>query len=212
MKTGTTKQKGFTLPELLVGVTLFGVVGLGLLNFVNDALRSLSVESRAALAALELNNTMGLISSELRMSSSVSPYLVGNDETVVTCSNALAISSTSIRFLVVEDDPSSATSGLQPYYVGYIYNSATKELRRGEIAGTTVTNCTLPAGNPTSNSISQLLAENIVPVDINDDGTDEPLFNYDATTGTLTLTLGVEVKSGKRTVVQAARTRINLRT
>ena len=87
------------------------------------------------------------------------------------------MTSTKLKFLTVQDETAPSTSGVQPYYVGYWYDSATKRLLRGEIAGTTISNCTLPVGDPTTSAIAQVLVENVVPIDGNLDGTIDPVFS-----------------------------------
>jgi len=172
------KQKtGFGITELLVSLFIFSFVMLSLSSFSNLTFANLGVENRASAAARELKNAMELLSSELRMSSAVSPYLPGDIPATVNCSSQIVATATSIKFLVVHDD-SDGDSGIQPYYVGYVYDPAKQQLLRGEIAKLSSTNCTLPAGDPTSSNYARVIADRVYQWDSNKDGSDEPIFQY----------------------------------
>ena len=164
------QEHGFTLAEMLVSLGMFAVLGMSFISFSTSALHTLSSEDRAALATQELRSAEQLMSSEYRMSSSISPYIVGTTSSVVTCTSALAVTATTVKFLVVQDETATSTSGIQPYYVGYKYDSATKQLLRGEIPGTSITNCTPPAGDPTSSTYAKVVAENVVQIDADGNG------------------------------------------
>lgn len=199
MKARIAKQSGFTLAELLVSLSIFSLLGMSFVTFSTSALQRLSVENRISSASQELMNGLELLSSELRMSSSVSPYLVGTTATVVTCGSALSVTTTKVKFLVVQDENVASTWGLQPYYVGYYYNSATKQLLRGEIAGASITNCTLPAGDPTGVTYAKVLAENVVQIDADGNGTLDPVFSTSG--NSIVVNLGVQITGVKNTVV-----------
>lgn len=204
-------NKGFTLVELLVSMSLFGIVGLGLVAFTSNALRGLSDESRLSFAALEAKNALGMLSSELRMSSAISPYLPGTDSSATNCRAAVSANATTLRFMLAEDDSDAATAGIQPYYVGYRFDSISGTLLRGEIPGSTVTSCVVPAGDPASSAVAQTLAERVVQIDADGDGTLEPVFSLSG--DVLTVNLGVQLitQSGEETT-QHFVTKIYLRT
>jgi len=179
--------------ELLVAMFLFGVFGLSAVSLASSAFRDLGIESNLNLAALELNRALGLLSSELRMSSTLSPYLPGNNAALSDCSSAVAVTATTIKFFVVEDDPgASTTSGVQAYYVGYKYDSASQQLLRGEISVNSLTNCAVPATDPTTSAYAKPLAGRVVPVDTNSDGVAEAAFVR--TGSTIAVNLGVSAR------------------
>ena len=159
----------------MVSITIFSVVSAGVVTYITDSLRRLSVETKAALSAQELKNAISLMQSEMRMSSSVSPYNVGVDPTIVTCSAQFVTTPTTVRFLVSHDDP-SGTSGSQVYYVGYEYSAATQTLYRGEVAGVSATSCTLPLGDPLASATKKVLATKVVSIDADNDGTADNAF------------------------------------
>lgn len=181
---------GFTLIELLVSVSIFGIIGVGIISYIVETYRRLGLEVRAAVASQELNSAVQLLSSEVRMGASISPYITGIDPSLVNCSGAIAATADTLRFLVVHDDATSA-SGISAYYVGYLYDPATKILYRGEVPAPSVTACTLPAGDPLANGTRQVLATRVVRVDTTGDGAVEQIFNLSSPT--LALNIGIEV-------------------
>lgn len=183
-------MRGFTLIELLVSISIFSIIGLGIVGYTVDTLKRLGLESRAAIASQELNNAVNLLQAELRMAASVSPYNVGSDPAVVTCGAQVTATTTTLRFLVVHEDPASP-SGMQPYYVGYSYNAAERTLYRGEVASAALTSCTLPGTDPLNAATAQILARNIVAVDGDNDGIVDPIFSF--TSPELRLNIGVQV-------------------
>lgn len=210
MITREKSEHGFTLTELLVGMGIFSIVGLAMVSFTSRSFRILGVETKASEAAAELRNGIALLSTELRMSTSISPYIVGNVETVVNCSSQVAITGNTVRFLVTEDDASSSSSGMKAYYVGYQYNTTTGELLRGEVQAPSVYNCTLPASDPLSTSNAKTLARKVVLIDSNSNGSLEPAFALSG--GSLVVNLGVEVQSAdNRRILQPTTTRIQFR-
>ena len=186
------QQRGFTLIEMMVGLGMFSVLAFGMASVSSSVLRDIAVEGRASNATQGLKGALELLSTEMRMSSSVSPYLVGTSAAAVTCSGAFNLSTTQLRFMVVQDESTASTSGLQPYYVGYRYDAATKRLLRGEIPGTTISSCTVPAGDPASSTYATVLAEHIVQVDGDGDGTVDAAFTGSAST--ININLGVEIE------------------
>lgn len=208
------RQLGFTLTEVLVGISLFSIISLGLGKYLTQTFRRVGTENRSMLASMELRNAVNLLAGELRMAGSVSPYLPGDDPTLVTCSASIAVTPTTLRFLVVHDDATGG-SGLRPYYVGYRYDALTKQLLRGEIVSASSTSCSIPAGDPTAAGTAQVLADNVVAVDFDGNGTTESVFSYSAPN--LTLTLGTDVDSHEGTVAapknvsQKVRTQIFVR-
>lgn len=205
-------QKGFTLAELMVSMLMFGIVGMGLTGFTSSAIRELSNQSRLSFATLELKNAISMLSSEIRMSSAISPYIPGTNTTLTNCYGAVEVTSTTLRFLVSEDDAAATTTaGLRPYYVGYRFNSATGQLTRGEILGSTVTACTVPSGDPNSTTNGKTLAEKVVQIDADNNGSLDPVFSL--TNNVLTVNLGVQVSTpGNKTITQKFSTRVFLRT
>ena len=60
------------------------MIGLAFLSFITSVVHTTALENRASLATQELKNSLALLGTELRMSSAVSPYIVGNTASVVT--------------------------------------------------------------------------------------------------------------------------------
>ena len=204
------KELGATVSELLVSVLVFGLVSTSIASYATNIFTSLGLENRASASSRELRNAISLLSSELRMGASVSPYLPGEDPSLVHCQSQTIATGTTIRFLVVHDDP-SVIPGIQPYYVGYSYNSSTNQLYRGEVPGVTVTSCALPTEDPLSESYARVVAERVYPYDSNGDGIAEPIFAYNS--GTLTINLAVEVEAPNgESRTQGISTRIYTRT
>ena len=204
-----TQQNGFTLIELLVAISLFAIFSLGVVSFMTYNFRQIGLEARSAVAAQELRNAVNLLSNELRMGNSVSPYLPGIDASVVTCSANLQVTADSIRFLVVHDD-NTAVNGMTAYYVGYRYDSTTETLFRGEVASTSTTSCVVPGTDPLAADVEQILARRVVRIDSNDDLTLEPIFSF--ANPTLTVNLGMEVRGNNdRTMTQELSTQIRTR-
>ena len=203
-------QAGTTLVELLVGLSLASIGSLAMVSFLTSAMRSSSAEVRASKASMELRNAINILASEARMSSSVSPYLVGDNAVVVTCTGSVAVTSTTVRFLVTEDDP-AAPSGMTSYLVGYRYDPSTRRLIRGEIPRSSFTSCALPAGDPTDGTNGRTIAENVVAVDGDNNGSVDPVFVLSG--NRLTVNLGVRVAvDNDRVVLQSQDTRVYFRT
>ncbi len=199
-------EQGVGVAELLVGVFIFSIIILAISSFANLTFTNLGLENRASASSRELRNALALMSSELRMGSSVSPYLPGDDPAIINCLSQISTSSTSIRFLVIHDDI-SATSGIQPYYVGYSYDATKKQLLRGEIPGISITNCALPPGDPLSSAYARVVADRVYTYDNNGDGADESVFSY--ANGTLNVNLAVRVAAQNGTQrTQGVTTRI----
>ena len=207
-------QRGFTLMEMLVGLGLFSIIGLGMGKFLTQTFRRVGSENRSAIASMELRSALNLLASELRMGGAVSPYLPGIDPTLVTCTASISVTTTSVRFLVVHDEASSA-SGLRAYYVGYRYDPLTKQLLRGEVASTSTMACVVPATDPTLSPTAQILAENVEAVDFDNNGTNESVFAYTAPTLTVTLGAVVDTREGTlaapNKITQKVRTQIFVR-
>lgn len=186
-------QKGLTIVDMMVGLAMFGIISVAIMGFASKAFRTLGLESKGSDRSRELRAAMNAIASEVRMSSVVSPYLPGNNSALVNCTSLFSVTANTIKFLVVHDDEISALSGLQPYYVGYKYDSTTGSVLRGEIPATSISACTLPAGDPTAAPYAMTIASNISPVDSNNDGLSEPFFSYLG--GQLTINGGIKVVS-----------------
>jgi len=209
VKNSFTNDCGFSLIEALVAITMLNVIGLAAVAFMSKAFGDLSLQSRAALASQEVTNSLKLLASELRMSRSASPYLPGIDPTLVDCTSRLAVTSDSVRFLVPHEDASSST-GLSAYYVGYRYDSATEQLYRGAVSAPSTTSCNIPATDPLANTQEQLLAERVVPIDADGNGTNEPIFSRNGSQ--ITINLGVRVEGKNNTeVIQKLSTQVRVR-
>lgn len=201
-------QKGFTLTELLVSLSLFGVVGMSISSFMVDTMRRTSLESKMSRSTQEAQNAIQLATAELRLSSQISPYLPGTNVALSTCASAMTVDSTEIRFIVAHD-AASGTNGLSRYYVGYRYDATTKQLIRGEIATASATTCS-GSGNPTDASNGAVVASNIVRIDADGNGTIDPIFSRAG--DLVTINLGVEVKvNSKLTATQSLSTEVLLR-
>lgn len=187
-------QKGLGLVEVLVSIFIFSIAIVSIAAFNKLTFGNLGAENRISSSMRELKNAVGLLSAELRMSASISPYLPGNLPATVNCLSTIQASSNSISFLVVHDD-STASDGIQPYHVGYIYDSTTHQLRRGEIPGTTTRSCSFPGGDPTSAQTAKVIADHVYPRDVNGDGVAEPIFTY--ANGRLDINLSVEAPGPK---------------
>jgi hypothetical protein len=187
-------QKGIGLVEVLVSIFIFSIAIVSIAAFNRLTFGNLGAENRISSSMRELKNAVGLLSAELRMSASISPYLPGNLPAVVNCLTSIQSSNNSISFLVVHDD-SAADDGIQPYHVGYTYNSDTHQLLRGEIPGITTRSCLFPGGDPTSSQIAKVIADRVYPRDINGDGIAEPIFSY--ANGILDINLSVEAPGPK---------------
>ncbi len=188
-------QKGFGVTELLISVFIFGLALLATSSFTSLTFGNLGIENRMSSSIREVRNAINLLSAELRMSSNISPYIPGNSPNLADCSDFIETTTTSIKFLVVHDDY-SANNGMQPYYVGYSYNPANNTLMRGEIPAPTTTTCSIPAGDPTSTQYAKTIAQRVFQTDIDDDGTIEPVFNFN--NGILTVNLGIEAHGAAR--------------
>lgn len=185
----SNREIGFTLIELLVGMSIFSVVSLGVVSYMGDAFKRIHIENKSALHSQELRSALNLIASELRMSSNISPYLPGSDTNLLSCSTLISNTDNTLKFIVTHDDD-SGTSGINPTYVGYIYDSDSKELRRGffEIANHNI--CTLPLSDPIDDAPTMIIAENVIPVDNNSDGTLDPIFSLN--NNILSINMGYE--------------------
>src|SRR5215813_7297540 len=93
-------EEGFTLAELLVSMVVFSIFAMGAVMYLTQNLQRLGTEVRLSMASQEMRNAVNLISSELRMASTVSPYLPGNTSATVTCGANFTSNSTSVKFLV----------------------------------------------------------------------------------------------------------------
>lgn len=205
---GRRNQKGFTITELLVSLSLFGIVGMSVSSFMIDTLRRTSLETRMSQATQEAQNAIQLMTAELRLSSQISPYLPGTNVALSTCSSSLTVDSTNVKFIVAHD-VSTGTNGLSRYYVGYRYDATLKQLIRGEIATATDTTCT-GSGNPTDSSNGAVIASNIVPVDADGNGTVDDVFSKSG--DLVTINLGVEVNvNSKLKATQTLSTEVLLR-
>jgi len=194
-------ERGTTLMEMLVSMAMFSVVGVGLVGVSTSALRDLSLESRTTLETFELKRGLELLSTELRMSSMLSPYLPGTVETAANCSSAVAVTARTIRFFVAVDEPNATgTGGLRPYYVGYRYDPTTRQLLRGEIAAASLFSCDASIGDPTSASVARPVATDVIELDSNGDGTAENAFTF--ANGELTVNLGARITGAGSRVKQ----------
>lgn len=205
-------ERGFTLAELLVGFMLFGVVALAMVSFSTQVIYDVGLENRATLNNLDLRNALELMKAEARMSSSLSPYLPGNVSAMSNCPSLVQVTATTVKFLVVDDDATATgLSGMRPYYVGYRYDSATKQLYRGEAAMSSVTSCpAVGSTDPSASPLAKVLVRNVSQVDSDGNGVLDTVFSYSG--GVLTVHLGSKAKDQKkRLTAQDQSTKIFLR-
>lgn len=191
-KRQTRCETGFTIAELMVGLTLFSILSLGIATYLEVNMRRIGLEHRASHAAQELQNAVALLTSEYQMSTVTSPYLPGIDSSLSACNGTTSVTNTTLRFLVTFDDP-DGTNGYASYYVGYAYDADENVLKRGSVAVSYPVNCTLPADDPADGDNAQILAANVIQVDSNGDGADEPIFSITDTL--LSVNLGTTVTS-----------------
>ena len=203
------REGGFTIIELLVSILMFAIVSAGLAQAMGNVFQTLGSESRLASAIQTARLAMSTVSTELRMASVVSPYLPGNDPALVTCAANFTATATSVTFLVVHDSTTGG-NGLDSKFVGYEYDAVNSALRRGEVSSASSSSCAVPAADPLAAGNSSPIALNVVQVDYDDNGTDEPIFSVSG--NTLTITYGVSVLgSDKQQKVQKFQTSILLR-
>lgn len=186
----TSRERGASLIEMLVGVAIFSLVGVALMGISSRSLNDLGLESRATLETFELKRGLGLLAAELRMSSMLSPYLPGTNDAAARCAQSVSVSARTVSFLVAFDD-GAAAGGMRPYYVGYRFDPATGQLLRGEIPAPGIFTCTLPAGDPTAAPYARPLAANVEELDSNGDGAAESAFAW--SNGVLSVNLGSRV-------------------
>ena len=192
---GQKNERGFGLTEVLVSVFIFGIAWLSISSFNSLTFGNLGIENKISASVREARNAVNLLSTELRMSSTISPYIPGNSTSLVDCTDFIEASSTAIKFLVVHDDY-AAPNGIQPYYVGYSYDPNSKILLRGEVPAPITTTCSIPAEDPTSAQYAKTIAQRVAQTDINEDGIIEPIFHF--SDGVLTVNLEVEATGPSR--------------
>lgn len=203
------KDAGYTLLELLVTLSIFSVISLAIVGFMGDAFNRINLENRASLHSVELRNALNLIASELRMSSSISPYIPGMDTSLLQCSSFITVSSDTLKFLVTHDD-SSGDGGVIATYVGYIYDGAKQELRRAEVELASIGSCMLPSEDPLEDIVTTVVARNLVAADSDNNGAIDPIFNLSG--NVLTVSLGYEeIGPSNQTLRQSYRTQIIVR-
>jgi hypothetical protein len=188
---------------------MFSVIGIGLVGVSTSSLRDLSLESRTTLETFELKRGLELLAAELRMSSMLSPYLPGTVESAANCAGALEVTETTVKFFVAVDDGAAInTGGLQPYYVGYRYDAASRQLLRGEIAVSDLFSCNATIGDPTSAAFTRPVASNVAPVDSDNNGVVDSPFTWSA--GILSVNLGTSISGpGNRTKQRPFSSRIH---
>jgi hypothetical protein len=188
-------ERGTTLMETLVSLLMFSVVGMGIVGVSTHSLRELSLESRATLETFELKRGLDILSTELRMSSMLSPYLPGTVESASNCTAEIEVTATTLKFFVAVDDVAAVgTGGLQPYYVGYRYDPVSRELLRGEIPVDDLFSCDVSVGDPTTPQLTRPVASNVVTIDRDGNGTNEDPFAW--ANGFLTVNLATSVEGG----------------
>ncbi len=84
-------QRGFTLAELMVSLSLFGIVGFSISGFMVDTMRRTSLENRISLATQEAQNALQLMIAEMRLSAQISPYLPGTDVSLTNCTSSRTV-------------------------------------------------------------------------------------------------------------------------
>jgi prepilin-type N-terminal cleavage/methylation domain-containing protein len=201
-------QKGITLMELLVSLALFGIVGGVITSTLFSAFQRMSIEQRLAASTDSARLAVQLLTSELRMSSQVSPYLPGTNSSLTTCNSAFDTQSAALKFLVSHD--SAASRGTSVTYIGYSYDPVTKQLFRGEVSSTSNTSCATPASDPNGAFTRAPLATNIIPFDTNSDGSVDDIFSF--ANSVVTVSFAVEIRSPHGEIIrQPIRTEIDLR-
>jgi hypothetical protein len=189
------REHGTSLVEVLVGITMFSLVGLSLVAISSSSLRELSLESRTTLESFELKRGMALLTSELRMSSFLSPYLPGTAVSASDCSAAFTVTERTVAFFISLDEPTtSGAGGLRPYYVGYRYDPEGRRLLRGEIEAANIFSCDTSIGDPTNAAIVRPVASNVIEIDADGDGETEPAFEWQ--NGALQVNLGTFIDGG----------------
>lgn len=176
--------------ELLVGMGLFTIVSMAAFVVLSQTFRRTGTEGRAAISSLELKNVLQLFATELRLGTAVSPYLPGSNPNAVICATQLAVTPTTVRFLVMHDN-AAAPNGREVNYVGYSYDPATRRLFRGSVPSTNQTGCTLPPNDPLNEANRFVLATNIVRIDGDGNGTIDPMFSL--SNGVLNINMGISI-------------------
>lgn len=209
MKKLICNSLGSTLIDMLVGMAMFGVVGAGLTSVMGGTFQSVGRENRLAIGSENIRMAFSLMNSELRMASNVSPYLPGVDPTLADCSNQFQVTTSSVLFYVAPDQH-YGSYGVSPVYVGYQYDPLTKKLYRGEIYLSSTPQCGAAFGDPLNPLYRSVMAENVIAIDYNGDGVNEPVFQY--ANQNLVITLGTQVTvEGGRTMVSKMQTTIRVR-
>lgn len=185
-------QKGFSLIELLVALFMMSIVVAGVTQTLISTLRRTGYESRLSSAVTEAKQVLTILTTEVRMASSLSPYLLTLNQQVSRCLNAVTISSNGSSLIVrVSHDSASGTQGRESYLVGYQYVEATRELLRGEVELSTHSCGEVPGVDPLGASVAQTIARNIVRIDSDGNGQLDPVFERDGSL--LLVNLGLEV-------------------
>lgn len=205
----TSNQTGSSLTEILVSLLMLGFVSSGIASLMTSTYQSLGREYRLAQATENVRLALHVLTSELRMASTVSPYYPGLISSAINCSGSMSVDSNTIEFLLSHDDQ-AGVGGVTPYYIGYKYEPALGRLSRGEVTATSTSACIVPVADPLSIDNLSPIANNVVQVDFNNDGTLEPIFSLAGSV--ITITLGIEVKGiGDQLVTQPMQAQVELR-
>jgi len=161
----TSRARGVSLPEVLVSISLFGIVTAIVANALIPSLRRMSLDSRMSEATGNLRNGVATLLAELRMSNSVAPYLLRTDTEGIGCSQNLKIDTDgkSMRFFTSHDS-SSGSQGREIYYVGYRYDATKKMMYRGEVTmPDDLCDPTTAPSDPLSTANAAPMVKNIIP-------------------------------------------------
>lgn len=185
---------GFTLIELLVALFMMSIVVAGVTHTLITRLRRTGYEGRVASAVTEAKQVLTILTTEVRMASSMSPYLLTLNQQVSRCMDAVTVSTNGDSLVVrVSHDSTSGDQGRESYLVGYRYVEATRELLRGEVELSTHTCGEVPGVDPLGVTVAQTIARNMVRIDTDNNGELDPIFERNGSL--LLVNLGLEVST-----------------
>ena len=209
-------QSGFTVIELMVTLGMFGAVLAVIINMTTNVAHNMVRESKMSGASSQLSLAAEIIAAELRMSSGTSPYYPTLNSSDMVCSNTLVVgggSTDSIAFVVSQDDTTDS-SGFSLYHVGYLYDSNTGTLYRGENKlSTKACPSSLPVG--AIDSTSPLHSSNLIPFAEGLEAlasASNKIFGADATSSLININFGINVMIKGETRKRQFSTAVKVRT